>query len=716
MPSEMTTPPNPFSMQANGASRRAMPLPSREVWDAWKDIRPFEPPYEDFDYTQLSELLQRWSVEHTDRVALSRAGTTYEGRAIWTLKLGKGPLRILVWSRQHGNEPICTAGLLHALSYLLHKPGEKVVRDILNGATILVLPMVNPDGVERFTRRNAMGIDVNRDARRGATPEGAALLLARDEFKPHVHFNLHDMGARKSTSTEGRLVALAFQAGPFDEWEGDNEVRLFAKRLCSRMTEAVGDYAYGHVTKYDARFMPTAFGDAMMGWGVASCLIESGGWFGPETPAFVTRLHYLALLAGLHAAASGSVYSANPALYDSLPLDTGRTYADLLLRGAVLADGSSMPCFVADVSINRAAPERNGILTAEPMGKIEDLGDLTHERGKMEQDLADHLLTPGWVGFAPGVTINTPEDAAALVPFLEAGFTTVAGACGPFVNDAAFEAWHRTLDDESLPTHFVAFELVDSVAEALKRHGQSRTAGLLIRNLHFCPEAFLRLLHLYHPAAQSAVPDEQADLQIAVDLYLQATGNLRRNRIIAVARPLGRRPPTAEGEYPIIGPPGVDQLVRDFIRHPDQISVAVDPIHEKLGLMPTPPLLSGVTLGRVPPRTYIGELLATLNCVTEDHLAITIARLTRQPAQALGWTEVGMVRCGYRADLAALPLAEIPTLEDVGRSAVSTTDPAEPVQPLRPVVQFPTHVVVGGHPAYVEQRPTQMLVGTLIVS
>ena len=35
-----------------------------------------------------------------------------------------------------------------------------------------MVPMLNPDGAERFQRRNAQGIDINRDALLLQSPEG----------------------------------------------------------------------------------------------------------------------------------------------------------------------------------------------------------------------------------------------------------------------------------------------------------------------------------------------------------------------------------------------------------------------------------------------------------------------------------------------------------------------------------------------------------------
>ena len=54
------------------------------------------------------------------------------------------------------------------------------VRGILSSLTLHFVPMLNPDGAERFQRRNAQGIDINRDALRLQTPEGRALKAVRD--------------------------------------------------------------------------------------------------------------------------------------------------------------------------------------------------------------------------------------------------------------------------------------------------------------------------------------------------------------------------------------------------------------------------------------------------------------------------------------------------------------------------------------------------------
>jgi hypothetical protein len=183
----------------------------------------------------------------------------------------------LVWCRQHGDEPLCAAALLNTLSFLLATRSNGAARDILDGATLFVIPAVNPDGVQRFTRRNAQGIDLNRDARVGATPEANVLLRSRDEFQPLVAFNLHDMAPASPRPTRNAWLRWPSRRAPRQERRRQRGVKA-GKALCARMAEAVGRYAHGHVTRYDA---PSA---ACL-WrchdepGNLTCLIESGGWW-----------------------------------------------------------------------------------------------------------------------------------------------------------------------------------------------------------------------------------------------------------------------------------------------------------------------------------------------------------------------------------------------------------------------------------------------------
>ncbi len=103
---------------------------------------------------------------------MEKIGESLEGRAINHVTVGTGPIGVLLWSQMHGDEPTATSALFDVFEYLRRHREDRRSRRILSRLTLHVVPMLNPDGAERFQRRNAQSIDINRDALRLQTPEG----------------------------------------------------------------------------------------------------------------------------------------------------------------------------------------------------------------------------------------------------------------------------------------------------------------------------------------------------------------------------------------------------------------------------------------------------------------------------------------------------------------------------------------------------------------
>ena len=74
----------------------------------------------------------------------------------------------------HGDEPTATCALADILSYLVATRAEPATQQLLSRLTLLVLPMLNPDGAIRNDRRNAQGINTVPTAMRfdSETPRG----------------------------------------------------------------------------------------------------------------------------------------------------------------------------------------------------------------------------------------------------------------------------------------------------------------------------------------------------------------------------------------------------------------------------------------------------------------------------------------------------------------------------------------------------------------
>jgi len=95
--------------------------------------------------------------ETVERPAWVKIGQSVQGRPIEAITYGEGPDRILIGATIHGNEWAGTPVVESLLKYFDNN------LDILEGRTIAVIPVLNPDGFHHKTRGNANGVDLNRN-------------------------------------------------------------------------------------------------------------------------------------------------------------------------------------------------------------------------------------------------------------------------------------------------------------------------------------------------------------------------------------------------------------------------------------------------------------------------------------------------------------------------------------------------------------------------
>jgi hypothetical protein len=246
-----------------------------------------------------------------------------------------------------------------------------LVRTILEGVTVHTLPMLNPDGAQRFQRRNVQGIDINRDARALSTPEGRVLKSVRDRLAPDFGFNLHDQGVGTRVGQTDKGVAIALLSPPFDASREINGVRDRAMEVMGVLIGAIEPMVGDHIAKYDDTFNPRAFGDLITQWGTSTILIESGGWAQDPQKQFLRKVNFVGILAALESIATGAYRGVGREVYLGLP-PNGRRIGDLLVRGATIVI-PGVPEYQADLLVNYERPllEDGGILA-----EIGDLGEV----------------------------------------------------------------------------------------------------------------------------------------------------------------------------------------------------------------------------------------------------------------------------------------------------------------------------------------------------
>ncbi|MBF8296900.1 MAG: Peptidase, partial [Bacteroidetes bacterium] len=307
---------------------------------------------------------------------ISPLGSSAEGRTIPLLTFGNGPATVLLWSQMHGDEPTATMALVDLLNFLSSERQHPVAKIITEKLKVLIVPMLNPDGAERFQRRTAQAIDMNRDALSFETPEARLLKEARDRYQPKFGFNLHDQDPRYTVGSSKKVSTIALLAPALDDARSENSIRLAAKSVAAVFALVMQEFIPGHVSKYDDSFEPRAFGDNIQRWGTSTVLVESGGWPGDRDKMFIRKLNYVGLLSSLFSIASDSHVQAPISAYDQLPFSTKYLY-DVVLRSARLKAVETVPPVNVDVGINIDENMNATTGEVELVGTILDVGDLS---------------------------------------------------------------------------------------------------------------------------------------------------------------------------------------------------------------------------------------------------------------------------------------------------------------------------------------------------
>ena len=167
-------------------------------------------------YDEVVQLVGRAAVL-SDRVHATSFGTTVEGRALTLVVVGdvpdagpasvRGADRVRVWLQAniHGGEVCGKEALLMLLRDLVTGAHE----EWLSSLVLFIAPIYNADGNERLasdnrpyqlgpiggtgTRRNAQGLDLNRDHMKLESPEARALVRGLPRLRPaRGHRPAHD--------------------------------------------------------------------------------------------------------------------------------------------------------------------------------------------------------------------------------------------------------------------------------------------------------------------------------------------------------------------------------------------------------------------------------------------------------------------------------------------------------------------------------------------
>ena len=278
--------------------------------------------------------------------------------------------------------------------------------------------MLNPDGAEVYRRRNAQGIDINRDARNLATPEGRLLKSLRDKHQPILGFNLHDQNRRRTVGDTERLATSVGARGR-RRCREDGHAGAAARDAGVRGDR--GDARHVHPGRRrrasTTTFSPRSFGDNLTAWGTPVVLIESGGVPPGTSLQELTRLNFVALVAVLSELAENDLERRDPDAYERIPENSSDLWADVALRGGRILQPDLAEPFRADLAFDRplADLEREGCKTpGPPRSEIAELGDASVFGAGQELDATGTVLLPAFIAGVDGGAARSWLDGTAL--------------------------------------------------------------------------------------------------------------------------------------------------------------------------------------------------------------------------------------------------------------------------------------------------------------
>jgi len=361
-----------------------------------------------FKHVTVDSLLQQHA--QSSIYKLDEIGKSVEGRAIYELTYGQGAKKVMLWSQMHGDEPTATMALFDIFNFLKGSgDGFDSIRNILKEElAIHVIPMLNPDGAERYMRRNAQRIDLNRDARAGQTVEGALLRSRAKAIAPRYGFNLHDQHIYYNTAGSTKPVSISLLAPAFNQERDVNEVREGAMKIIVGMNKVLNQYIPGAIARYDDTYTPRGFGDNFQSWGASTVLIESGGMKGDPEKQQIRKLNFIIILNALLEIAQGSYQQYEAKQYEDIPYNTSQLH-DLVLRG--LSFGSDAIPLNSDIAIRRS--ENTVGTDFFVRGRVEDIGDLQESFGYEELDAKGLTFVMGKMAEKPIDSLNALTAAIA---------------------------------------------------------------------------------------------------------------------------------------------------------------------------------------------------------------------------------------------------------------------------------------------------------------
>ena len=311
---------------------------------------------------------------------LTEIGRSELNKPIYKLTLGKGPKNILLWTQMHGNETTGTLSCLDLLKFFENE--NNCSHEILSKFTLDIIFMLNPDGAEIWTRRNRLGIDINRDFLTASSIEMQVLKKTASEKKYDLAFNLHDQRTIFGVEGKKEPATLAFLSPSESVDRKVTETRKKSMGLIADIYQEISKLLPNKISRFTDEFYPRSVGDNFQKLGIPTILFE-GGHFPKDYYRQKTRRYFtLSLITALYYASVKDEWQKGYELYNEIP-NNSLSFFDIIFRNVRIREDKKE---TVDIGIQYVEKITKGENELSFIAKIEDIGDLSFMYGHEEID------------------------------------------------------------------------------------------------------------------------------------------------------------------------------------------------------------------------------------------------------------------------------------------------------------------------------------------
>ncbi|MES2543284.1 MAG: M14 metallopeptidase family protein [Bacteroidota bacterium] len=306
-------------------------------------------------------------------------GESVLGKPIYKYVIGTGKTKLLIWSQMHGNESTTTKALFDLFNYL--NSGSENVNSIVTNLTLIVVPMLNPDGALLYTRENANKIDLNRDFKDFSQPESLLLKKLFVDTAPDYCFNMHDQRTIFGIESSVKPATVSFLAPSYDQERQINETRGRAMSLIGEMNKVLKKLIPGQIGRFDDSFNINCAGDCFQFLNSPTVLFEAGHYPLDYDREIARKYIFIALITALKSLGSNDIIEQNTDEYLNIPQNKVM-FCDFLYKNVKINYDDN------EIITNFAAQYKEELIDDKLVfnAYISEIGDLNNYFGHFEFD------------------------------------------------------------------------------------------------------------------------------------------------------------------------------------------------------------------------------------------------------------------------------------------------------------------------------------------